>query len=128
MKRYIKSSSAVQNFKGHWSEEDKDLYKSIDWKARNYEEYPVEDDTFTGSIIYYTNNGPVTNNGVTFVKVIRPNSIYPPYYRPDDLDLYAHPMNIDKTFIGPMYDGNQHNGYDVHDRYESQEMYDALTI
>ena len=53
-----------------------DNYVSMDMDSL---EYPVEDDTFTGSIIYYTNNGPVTNNGVTFVKVIRPNSIYPPY-------------------------------------------------
>lgn len=127
MKRYIVASTSEHQFKGYWSEEDKNLWESIDWKARNYEEYPVEDDTFTGSIIYYTDNGPVTNNGVTFVKVIRSNPIYAPYYRPDDLDMYEHPMNIDKTFIGPMYDGDMHGKYPVHDRYESQSIYDALS-
>lgn len=127
MKRYIVASSSTHRFEGNWSDEDKDLWESIDWKARDYEEYPVEDDTFVGNIIYYTDRGPVKNNGVTFVKVLRANPIYGPYYRPDDLDMYQHPVDEKTYYLGPMYDGHTHNGYPIHDRFESQNIYDALS-
>lgn len=101
-----------------WSQEDIDLHKSIDWRARNYEEYPVMDDTVDGIATAYTDEG-TKRAPVTFVKHIRPNPIYPPYYK-----------SIDEPFdgvVGPMYDGNSHGKYDIHDRYESQGVYDMLS-
>ena len=130
MKRYIKSAYEP-TFKGTWSEEDIELWKSIDWKARNYEEYPVEDefDSFiTGNVTVYG----IENHGIlipcTFQKVLRANPIYPPYYRvlPEDLDAIRDDYP-DYALVGPMYDGNKHDGYKVHDRLETQEVYDVLT-
>ena len=103
---------------GEFTEEDIELHKSIDWDARDYEEYPVKDDTFLGEAVLYTDNGSKRAK-VTFMKFIRPNPIYPPYYRP------VH--NPFPRAVGPMYDGQSHGDYDVHNRYESQSVYDALS-
>ena len=132
MKRYIKSAYEP-TFKGTWSEEDIELWKSIDWKARNYEEYPVEG-TETASTVYIYGLGEygighdyVTMSG-NMIKYLRPNSIFPPYYAPDP----AFAARIDAKYgkygiVGPMYDGRSFDGYSVHNRYETQEVYDALT-
>lgn len=96
--------------------EDLELWKSIDWQARDYEEYPIPEDNFVGKIYLY-GNGNKTEN-VEFCKYLRSNPIYPPYYGPvDEISGYA----------GPMYDGHKYNGYDIHDRYESWELYDMLS-
>lgn len=130
MKRYIKSAYEP-TFKGTWSEEDIELWKSIDWKARNYEEYPVEnefDSFITGEVTVYG----IEDHGIsipcTFQKVLRANPIYPPYYRilPEDLAAIEDDYP-DYALVGPMYDGNKHGEYKVHDRLETQEVYDVLT-
>ena len=97
--------------------EDLELWKSIDWKARNYEDYPVLDDNFVGKIYLY-GNGNKTEN-VEFCKYIRSNPIYPPVYYPVDRRI--------RGYVGPMYDGHKYNGYDIHDRYETQSVYDMLS-
>lgn len=129
MKRYIRSAYEP-TFKGTWSEEDIELWKSIDWKARNYEEYPVEDefDSFiTGEVTIYGLDDHGISIPCTFQKVLRANPIYPPYYRilPEDLAAIKDEYP-DYALVGPMYDGNKHGGYKVHDRLETQEVYDVL--
>ena len=125
MKRYIRSSWEPK-FDGEWSAEDKELWNQIDWKARNYEEYEVSDDTIKSDIVIYGLGRP-EHISTTFVKCIRPNPIYPPYYHPLDKHI-AKKEFPNARIIGPMYDGNKHDGYDIHDRYETQTLYDQLSI
>ena len=57
MKIYVKSAYQYDPWKyadvDRWEESDMDSYNSIDWKARDYEEYPVEDDRFTDRVFIY---------------------------------------------------------------------------
>lgn len=126
MKRYIKSNYGdYQDYdpKDGWTEEDIELHKSIDWKARNWMEYPVEGDSFVGEVVLYGYDDPVYED-VEFIKYIRPNPIYPPYYAPVD----KRPFKDYSGYVGPMYDGNHHGTYDIHDRFESQAVYDMLSM
>lgn len=100
-----------------WTDADIELHKTTDWKARNYEELPVPEDSFMHTAVAYTNDG-VRRKSCKFVKYIRANSIFPPYYRPETKPF--------ENVVGPMHDGEDHNGYGIHNRYESQEVYDSL--
>ena len=63
-------------------------------------------------------NDPETKE-VTMCKYFRANPIYPPYY-----------AAVEKPFdncVGPMYDGHKAGKVDIHDRYETQEVYDLLS-
>ena len=102
----------------NWDQKDIDLYNSIDWKDRNYDEYEVADDEITSEVTAYGYDGPETKI-VKMHKFIRPNAIYPPYYK-----AVEEPFD---NVVGPMYDGNRHGKYDIHDRYETQELYDLLS-
>lgn len=127
MKRYIKSAmwygktSNGYDVADGWTEEDIKLHKSIDWRSRNWEDYPVPEDSFISKAVCYMDDGRYENR-VKFVKYLRSNPIFPPYYRPE-----TNPFPELKGVVGPMYDGNKHDGYGVHDRYESQDMYDMLS-
>ena len=100
-----------------WSDDDIELHKSINWKDRNYEDYDAGDSYIGVATLY--GDGEPQESKVEFHKFIRSNPIFPPYYAP-----------INKPFehgVGPMFDGNTHGRYDVHDRYETQELYDTLS-
>lgn len=101
-----------------WTEDDIELHKSIDWEARNYKEYDAGD-PIKGTIYIYREDGTQQIPNATFHKFIRPNPIYSPYYAP----VEQPGMDV----VGPMYDGRTHNGYDIHDRYESQAIYDMMS-
>lgn len=126
MKRYIKSSSNrkyIHDF-SEWSQSDRDLYNSIDWKSRNYRDYIVKSDTYTGEANLYGFGDVKSAKFVRFVKHIPANKIFPPYYAPienpfEEYDRYK--------FVGPMYDGDTFDGYMVYNRYESEEVYDMLS-
>lgn len=125
MKRYIRSSYNYEpEFLGHWSEEDKAIWKSVDWKARNYEDYIVEDDTIEGRVRFVgTDYGWVP---ATFVKHIWANPRYDPHYAPIEEGRIKE--ILDKGgIVGPMYDGDSVNGYRIHNRYETSEVYDMLS-
>jgi len=94
------------------------LHKNTDWAARNYSELEVPEDSFEADAYSYTKGGNNKKNA-KFVKVIRPNPIFPPYYRPVE--------NPFPGTVGSMYDGRKHGIYDIHDRYEDQSTYDALS-
>lgn len=101
-----------------WDPEDIELHKSIDWKERNYEDYDTGKSIEAAAFAY---GGPEKQRKfVEFHKFIRPNSFFPPYYRP-----------VEKPFedvVGPMYDGDKApDGYDIHNRYETQELYNILS-
>ena len=107
-----------------WTEEDIELHKSIDWTGRNYEKYPVEEDSFMhNAVLYGVHGGPIRKE-VKFIKYIRSNPIYPPYYGPVDRKPFD---GVTVGYVGPMYDGHKHKTYDVHDRFETQETYDMLS-
>lgn len=113
-------------FSGYWSERDKELWRSINWKERNYTDFPVEDEEpikATGH--FYSSNGEETKT-IEFVKYIRSNTIFPPYYGPimnSELREFMHENN----YVGPMYDGREIDNYDVHDRFETQDLYNKLS-
>ena len=127
MKKYIKSSRYTE-FDG-WAQEDIDLWNQIDWKARNYEEYPVPSDSFVDSIVLYGINRGGIRIPATFQKYLRANPIYSPYYGPvDSRSALKEYRDQGYRIVGPMYDGRRHDGkYDIHDRFETQELYDALS-
>lgn len=104
-----------------WTDEDIELHKSIDWAARDYKDYPVEDDmAFRGVVICYGAEPGKEKEIAKFIKYLRSNPIYPPYYAPE-----TEPFDF--PCVGPMYDGDRMAGYDIHNRYETQEIYDALS-
>ena len=130
MVKYVKASADMMyagwydKSKG-WTDEDIQTHKQIDWKARNYRELPDTSDTFSGMVSIYHEDAPTEHRPVEFVKWFRPNAIFPPYYAPKDkLDVFS-PEEAD-YYVGPMYNGNTYKSYMVHDRYETQELYDML--
>lgn len=105
-----------------WTKEDIELHDNIDWPSRNYFDYPVDGDSFESTAVLYTPQGKKTVK-TTFVKYIRSNPIFPPYYAPKD----TKPFGTKISYVGPMADGHSKNGYDIHDRYETQEVYDVMS-
>ena len=103
-----------------WEPEDIELHKNTDWAGRNYMELPVPEDNFEHEVVAYGLPGGTQRKKVKFIKYIRPNEIFPPYYAPE-VDAF------DGT-VGVMYDGAGKRGkYDIHNRYETQDVYDALS-
>ena len=114
-------------FEGYWSEREKQLWQQTDWKARDYQELPVEDDTIEGMGYFYSEDKGCRNKPVTFVKYIRSNPIFPPYYGPifsSDLLKFLEEGHYMRS---AMYDGHQAGNYDIHDRFETQSLYDILS-
>ena len=96
-------------FEGYWSDKEKDLWQKTDWKARNYEELPVEDDTFEAEGYFYGMNFKKTMK-ITFVKYIRPNPIFPPYYGPVyTTELLEFMKN--GSYCYPCFDGRTEGQY-----------------
>lgn len=131
MKRYIKSSGFITSldrepqFDSSWSEDDITTWKSIDWDSVKFGKDYRADDTFQGNITIYGLPS-AQRRPVTFVKCFRRNPLYPPYYAPiipEDLKQFLRENHC----VGPMFDGNTHNGYDIHDRYETQTLYNQLS-
>lgn len=119
-------------FEGYWSETDKEIWQNTDWKARNYEDLPVGDEIIRPAYFYEIGVGSiekplifVRQKPFTFVKYIRANPIYPPYYGPvmtkELIDFTDH------KYVGAMYGGYKEGNYDIHDRFETQELYDSLS-
>ena len=141
MKRYIRSSwgSMMGDYKQYdtneWLQEDIELHKSIDWQARNYEEYPVEGETFDGPCyVYGLGEMTVRIPTVKFQLMLRANPVFPPYYAPVDPERVkaeaCRRVGInrnDAQIVGPMSSGHKYGKYDVHGRFETQELYDVLS-
>lgn len=105
--------------KDGWTEEDVALHKSIDWKARNWEEYDTGESISGPVYIYRWNEDTQKLPRVVFHKFLRSNPAYSPYYRPiEDVAL---------NVVGPMYDGRKHGNYRIHDRFEDQKTYNILS-
>lgn len=114
-------------FEGYWSDKDKEIWQQTDWKSRNYDELPVEDmqDPINGIGYFYTPKGSFTKP-VRFIKYIRANPIYPPYFGPIyDTELIEFMKQ--NNFCYPMYDGRKEGPYDIHDRFETSEISDRLS-
>lgn len=115
----------TNEFKGYWSDRDKSIWEGINWAERDYKDFPVEEDTFEGTGTFYSVNG-TESKKITFVKYLRANPIYPPYYGPiytaDLLDFMKK-----GHYCYPMYDGNTEGHYDIHDRFEDSNTADILS-
>lgn len=114
-------------FEGYWSDRDKELWKRIDWKARNYEDFPLDEvsDSINGLGYFYSNGGFIIKP-VKFVKYLRANPIYQPYFGP----IYnSELLEFMKTenFCYPCYDGRKEGPYDIHDRFETSDIADRLS-
>ena len=114
------SSGSNYNTEDGWTEEDINLHKSIDWKSRNYMDFPVTTDSFVGEAILYGEGKDKLKN-VKMIKYLVSNPFYPPYYAPKE-----NPFKEYSNVVGPMYDGRKHGSYEIHNRYETQELYDTL--
>lgn len=112
-------------FKDHWSNIERKIWKETDWKTRNYVELPIEDDTFEADAYFYGIDTKETKR-ITFVKYIRSNPIFPPYYGP----IYtAELLEFMKngSYCYPSYDGRTEGQYDIHDRFDTDELTDMLS-
>ena len=122
MKKYIKSNSQYVDYDPNqgWTSEDIQLHKSIDWQARNYMPYLVDDDSFVGEVVGYSTEGEDIKS-VKFVKELSANPIYGPRYVPKDKQPFGN------QYVGPMFDGDYHNNCIVCNRYDTYELYDMLS-
>jgi len=102
-----------------WDPADAELHRNTDWKARNYEDLPVPEDSFEDDVVMYNYGGEPEHKNVKFIKRLRSNPIFPPYYAPEEKPF--------EHGLGAMYDGKRHGKYDIHNRYEDQETYDRLS-
>lgn len=114
------SSRSNYNTEDGWTEEDINLHKSIDWKSRNYMDFPVTTDSFVGEAILYGEGKDKLKN-VKMIKYLVANPLYPPYYAPKE-----NPFKEYDNVVGPIYDGRKRGSYQIHNRYETQELYDTL--
>ena len=113
-------------FKGYWSERDKQLWRETDWHARGYEELPVEGDTFEGIAYIYGIGNEVVKRKITFQKYIRSNPIYEPYYGPV-YDSQLKEYMKENSLLSAMYDGDMEGNYPIHNRFETDDVYDRLS-
>ena len=102
-----------------WEEEDIKFWNHIDWQKNGYSDFARTDDTITAKVTKYSMHNDPETKEVTMCKYFRANPIYPPYYA-------AVEKPFDKC-VGPMYDGHKAGKVDIHDRYETQEVYDLLS-
>ena len=102
-----------------WEEEDIKFWNHIDWHKNGYSDFARTDDTITAKVTKYSMHNDPETKEVTMCKYFRANPIYPPYYA-------AVEKPFDKC-VGPMYDGHKAGKVDIHDRYETQEVYDLLS-
>lgn len=102
-----------------WEEEDIKFWNHIDWQKNGYSDFARTDDTITAKVTKYSMHNDPETKEVTMCKYFRANPIYPSYY-----------AAVEKPFdncVGPMYDGHKAGKVDIHDRYETQEVYDLLS-
>jgi len=113
-------------FKGYWTDRDKEIWQNTDWAARNYEELPVEEDEIFEADGYFYNMKGVITKKIRFVKYIRPNPIFSPYYGPIyNAELLEFMRN--GSYCYPSYDGRTFGQYDIHDRFDCGELADILS-
>lgn len=108
-----------------WEPEDIELHKSINWKERNYEDFPVEGDTIETEVILYSLHKSPRARMVTAQKYLRANPIYPPYYEAKEVPFKDEDEG---GVVGGMFDGNKHNKTMIMDRYETANLNYYLSI
>jgi len=104
-----------------WTDDDIKLHKSINWKNNNYEDYDAGD-SFVGDITLFGLEKPIVI-GTEFHKFLRANPIFPPYYK----SIENKPFDVDNAYVGPMFDGHVKGNYNIHDRYETVDLYKELS-
>ena len=122
---FIDEKGRPIEFNGYWSTKEKELWLKTDWKKRNYEELMIEDDQFEDLAYFYDFNSKIEKR-IIFVKYIRPNPVFSPYYGP----LYTSELKEfmkEGSYCIPSYDGHMKGQYKVHNRFDSNELSDRLS-
>ena len=139
MKKYIRSSYTYDPWKNadmsEWSESDKRVWESIDWKVRNYEPYQDLSDSFKDILeVYGIDSEPIYIKDVTYVKEYSANTIFSPSFVVEDSEfekIAAEYRRKGYPLVSPSYDGTTvtKDGvtYKVMDRAETVELYDRLS-
>lgn len=102
-----------------WTPQLIELHKSIDWEARNYEDYEVPNTEVSGWAYLYSENGKAKKN-MKYALKLRSNPIYPPYYGTREFQ----PI---EGYTNGMYDGHKIGKFEVHDRFETWDLYNRLS-
>ena len=79
-------------------------------------DYPVPEDSFEYDAVAYGLPGGEQVKKVKFIKYLRSNPIFPPYYAPEK-KVFDHT-------VGPMYERHKKGKYKIHNRYDTAEVYD----
>ena len=82
----------------------------------------VEEDSFNGEVVIYGIGDGVVRKPVRFVTQEWYGLCYMPEENPELTQFLR-----ENHCVGPMYDGDNHNGYRVYTRYETQAVYDMLS-
>ena len=82
----------------------------------------VEEDSFDGEVVIYGIGNDVVRKPVRFVL----QEWYALCYMPEENPELTQFLRANHC-VGPMYDGDNHNGYRVYNRYETQAVYDMLS-
>ena len=117
--KFISEEKLIEFDPNNWEEEDIKFWNHIDWHKNGYSDFARTDDTITAKVTKYSMHNDPETKEVTMCKYFRANPIYPPYY-----------AAVEKPFdncVGPMYDGHKAGKVAIHDRYETQEVYDLLS-
>ena len=110
-------------FSDEWKPEDIELWKSIDWKARNYKPYIDETKKIKGEVKAVGLPGGTRTGEAIFAKEFSANPIYAPKWKP-----ITDPFEGQGTNGWYMYDGvDADDGYMMMTRTETQEVSDALS-
>lgn len=102
-----------------WTPELIDLHKSIDWAARNYEEYEVPGTEVVRPAHLY-GMGSEKIERIPYVLKVCSNNIFPPYYGSKEFQPF-------EGYTSGMADGRKYDGFDIHDRFETWQMYNMMS-
>ena len=109
-------------FNGRWSDREKELWFNTNWKARNYEFLPVENDFIEHIATFQSENGSEKKK-LVFQKVIPANPVFSPKYEAvitPELDTYMKAHH----FLSGMYGEEDYNGYMIMNLFVTQQIYD----
>ena len=96
-----------------WSQEDIELYESIDWDQLGDEDYDAGFAYLDSAVLYKEND--VDRIETEFHKFFKRDPYSKPYYMP----IETRPFETTSNYIGPVGQGKLHKDYEVLNQYDS---------